>query len=105
MNNSRPHRLVSVSATASRVLAIAFVLLSLPVNEAKAIEGSIALGTWATQAEFKDIKVTSPDGKILFTSDFAEGPPSGGSNALTQWKLLGQGAAWSVQNGALRQTT
>ena len=58
--------------------------------------GEIGVGTWNTEAEFKDIKVTAPDGKILFTSDF--------STNSDGWKLLGDGAQWSVTNGVLRQT-
>lgn len=58
--------------------------------------GCVGVGTWNTAAEFKDIKVTAPDGRVLFTSDFSH--DSGG------WKQLGNGARWSVQDGALRQT-
>jgi alpha-L-arabinofuranosidase len=58
--------------------------------------GCIGVGTWNTEAEFKDIKVTAPDGKTLFASDFSENADG--------WKLLGGGARWSVQDGALRQT-
>ena len=58
--------------------------------------GMIGVGTWNTAAEFRDIKVTDPDGNALFTSDF--------SNGTQGWDLLGEGAHWDVQNGALRQT-
>jgi alpha-L-arabinofuranosidase len=58
--------------------------------------GRIGVGSWRTQAEFKDIKVTAPDGKILFTSDFTTGDPD--------WKFFGSGD-WKVQDGALRQTS
>jgi len=64
------------------------------VNE-KPPSGCIGVGTWNTAAEFKDIKVTAPDGKVLFTSDF--GKNSDG------WQLLGDGANWTVQDGVLRQ--
>lgn len=64
--------------------------------EEKPPTGGIGVGTWNTSAEFKDIKVTAPDGKVLFTSDFSQNS--------TGWKLLGDGASWSVQDGALRQT-
>lgn len=64
--------------------------------EEKPPTGGIGVGTWNTSAEFKDIKVTAPDGKVLFTSDFTQGNAG--------WKLLGDGAKWSVQDGALRQT-
>ena len=63
--------------------------------EEKAPTGGIGLGTWNTSAEFKDIKVTAPDGKVLFTSNFA--------NNSDGWKMLGDGK-WSVKDGALQQT-
>ena len=58
--------------------------------------GKIGVGTWNTAAEFKDIKVTAPDGKVLYESDFSKD-----SNG---WKLLGDGADWGIQDGVLRQT-
>ena len=61
----------------------------------KAPTGEIGVGTWNTSAEFKDIKVTAPDGKVLFSSDFA--------NNSDGWKKLGDGQ-WSVKDGALQQT-
>jgi alpha-L-arabinofuranosidase len=67
-----------------------------PQAEAAIIGGMIGVGTWNTAAEFKDLKVTAPDGKVLFASDF-----SGGTKG---WKLLGDGAQWKAQGGALRQT-
>lgn len=67
-----------------------------PMAEASAKGGAIGVGTWNTAAEFKDLKVTAPDGKVLFTSDFSQGSAG--------WKLLGDGAQWSTQDGALRQT-
>jgi len=63
--------------------------------EEKPPTGCIGVGTWNTAAEYKDIKVTAPDGKVLFSSDFA-----GNSDG---WKFLG-GGDWKVQDGALRQT-
>lgn len=55
--------------------------------------GMIGVGTWHTQAEFKDIRVTQ-DGKTLFQSDFSKG--------LKGWKTV-QGD-WQVKDGVLRQT-
>ena len=53
--------------------------------------GGISVGTWKTQAEFKDIKVESA-GKVLFESkDGTELKPSRG--------------AWQVKGGALQQTS
>ncbi len=55
-----------------------------PVPAAEPIRGMIGVGTWTTQAEFKDIKVTRASLKpgsapeTLFASDFSKG--------LTGWK-------------------
>ncbi len=64
-----------------------------PAPAAEPIRGLIGVGTWATQAEFKDIKVTK-DGQTLFASDF--------SKSLDGWKTLR--GKWEVVDGALRQT-
>jgi alpha-L-arabinofuranosidase len=57
--------------------------------------GGIGVGTWSTQAEFKDIRVTAPDGKFLCQSDFADGSHG--------WRgLRGQ---WAAADGLLRQTS
>ena len=66
-----------------------------PAPGAKAPSGGIGVATWNTQAEFDDIKVTDPAGKVLYSQDFA----NGGAGDFTT-----QGGNWSVQNGALRQT-
>lgn len=56
--------------------------------------GMIGVGTWKTQAEFKDIRVTH-GAQILFQSDF--------SKPLAGWKILrGQ---WQVLDGVLRQSS
>ena len=67
-----------------------------PEAQAGATGGMIGVGTWNTAAEYKDIKVTAPDGSVLFNSDF--------SNGTQGWDLLGDGALWRVQDGALRQS-
>ncbi|HEX7619023.1 MAG TPA: alpha-L-arabinofuranosidase C-terminal domain-containing protein, partial [Verrucomicrobiae bacterium] len=67
-----------------------------PEAEPPITGGMFGVGTWNTAAEFKDIQVTDPAGKVLFTSDFSSGTQG--------WKLLGDGANWSAQDGALRQT-
>jgi alpha-L-arabinofuranosidase len=56
--------------------------------------GAVGVGTWLTQAEFKDLKVVH-EGKVLYQSDFS-GDPKG-------WRFLGDGD-WKVVDGALRQT-
>ena len=54
----------------------------------------IGLFTWKSHAEFKDVKVTAADGKVLFASDI--------SKDLGSFKpAAGQ---WSIVDGALRQT-
>ena len=67
-----------------------------PVAEIAPTKGMIGVGTWNTSAEFKDVKVTGPEGTVLFASDF-----SANSDA---WKKLGDGN-WSLDNGALLQKT
>jgi alpha-L-arabinofuranosidase len=54
--------------------------------------GAIGLGTWRTEAEFKDLKVTQGS-ETLFSCDFADGTKG--------WRL--HGGEWSVEDGALRQ--
>ncbi len=56
--------------------------------------GRIGVGTWATQAEFKDIRV-SHDGRVLFESDFR--------GNLAGWETVG--GKWEVKDGLLRQTS
>ncbi len=67
-----------------------------PEAEVAPAGGKIGVGTWNTAAEFKDIKVTAPDGKVLLTSDF--------SNGTKGWTLLAEEAAWKAQDGALQQS-
>jgi alpha-L-arabinofuranosidase len=57
--------------------------------------GAVGVGTWLTQAEFKDIKVTR-GGETLYAADFASGTQG--------WNLLG-GGDWKAQDGALRQSS
>jgi alpha-L-arabinofuranosidase len=54
--------------------------------------GMIGVGTWNTQAEFKDIRVTK-DGKTLFTSDFSHG--------VDGWEM--SGGQWGARDGSLCQ--
>jgi alpha-L-arabinofuranosidase len=54
--------------------------------------GAVGVGTWATRAEFKDMKVTRGE-QTLWSADL-----SGGTKG---WKLLG--GDWKVEDGALRQ--
>jgi alpha-L-arabinofuranosidase len=54
--------------------------------------GAIGVGTWRTQAEFKDIRVTRGD-ETLLACDFTDGKRG--------WTL--RGGDWAVEAGALRQ--
>jgi alpha-L-arabinofuranosidase len=56
--------------------------------------GMIGVGTWATQAEFKDLRVTQGE-KTLFQSDFSKG--------LAGWHTIG--GQWEAKDGVLRQTS
>jgi alpha-L-arabinofuranosidase len=65
-----------------------------PVIKSPYSEGCIGLGTWSNSAEFKDLKVVSPNGKILYQTDFAEN--------IDDWRRTG--GEWSVKDGVLRQS-
>lgn len=69
-----------------------FLSLLLPARAAD-IHGMVGVGTWGTQAEFKDIKVTRGN-ETLYSSDFSKG--------LDGWKT--SGGKWEVVDGALRQS-
>ena len=55
--------------------------------------GMVGVGTWATQAEFKDFRVTQ-NGNTLLAADFAKG--------LKGWHI--RGGHWEAHDGVLRQT-
>lgn len=65
-----------------------------PVIKAPYSEGCIGLGTWSNSAEFKDLKVVSPDGKELYQADFTKN--------IDDWRKTG--GEWSVKDGVLRQS-
>jgi alpha-N-arabinofuranosidase len=64
-----------------------------PTLELPHPDGEIGLGTWKSHAEFKDVKLTATDGKVLLTSN--------ASKELTGFKP-GSGT-WRIADGALRQ--
>ncbi len=64
-----------------------------PVSQEQPKGGAVGVGTWLTQAEFKDIKVTK-DGQTLYTCDFAHGTEG--------WRL--HGGTWKTEGAVLRQT-
>ena len=78
-------------------VASSFALLSAGAFAAEpAAPGAVLLvvGTWGTQAEFKDIKVTSLDGKVLFQSaDMKD---------MKGWST--EGGEWKVKDGVIGQS-
>ena len=65
-----------------------------PIIKAPYSEGCIGLGSWNNTAEFKDLKVVSTDGKVLYQSDFKKN--------IDNWRKAG--GEWSVKDGVLRQS-
>ena len=65
-----------------------------PVIKAPYSEGCIGLGTWNNSAEFKDLKVVSPEGKVLYQTDFTKN--------IDDWRKTG--GEWSVKDDVLRQS-
>ncbi|HZT40720.1 MAG TPA: alpha-L-arabinofuranosidase C-terminal domain-containing protein [Chthonomonadaceae bacterium] len=67
--------------------------VDLPQDPAQVTRGGIGLGTWRTQAEFKNIEVFQ-NGRTVYKSDFTRGAPD--------WQPLR--GDWQVVDGAYRQT-
>ena len=65
-----------------------------PVIKSPYSEGCIGLGTWNNCGEFKDLKVVSPNGKVLYQTDFTKN--------IDDWRRTG--GEWSVKDGVLRQS-
>ncbi|MFO1497528.1 MAG: glycoside hydrolase family 127 protein [Verrucomicrobiota bacterium] len=65
-----------------------------PFAEERPKNGAVGVGTWLTQAEFKDLRVTK-NGQTLYAGDF--------SNGTQGWRL--HGGDWKAENGVLRQTS
>lgn len=65
-----------------------------PPEEQPPISGGVGVGTWMTQAEFTDIRVTRR-GETLLSANFAEG-----ANPLNPVR-----GSWQTADGALRQTS
>lgn len=64
------------------------------VGNGSETHNSIGLSTWSTAATFDNVKVTAPDGTVIFSDDF-----SSNSGA---WSSAG--GTWSVANGVLTQS-
>jgi len=74
------------------VLPVDLKVEEAPPEPPPARNGKIGVGTWNTQAEYRDLKVTK-DGKVLYTSDFETG--------AKEWTPLG--GEWKLVDGYLRQ--
>jgi alpha-L-arabinofuranosidase len=59
-----------------------------------AARGAVGLGTWETQAEFRNLKVVSAQGETLFAADFGQGAAG--------WRTMR--GAWQATEGGYRQT-
>ena len=66
-----------------------------PSIQAPYSNGCIGLGTWNNAAEFKELKVVTPSGKLLYQNNFAKN--------IDDWKKIGQGD-WTVKDGILKQS-
>ncbi|MFC4111966.1 alpha-L-arabinofuranosidase C-terminal domain-containing protein, partial [Nonomuraea zeae] len=88
--NYHVQRLFSTNV-GDRVLPSTFEGETAPVAD---ISGAIGLGAWNTQVRYDDVKVTSADGTVLLSDDFAAGAGAWTPGAGT----------WAVQDGAYVQT-
>ena len=69
-----------------------------PNAKKRGIEGTIGLGSWATTANFKDIKVTNNDnGKVIYSSS--------GANDTDLFSVATQRGEWEVAKGVFTQTS
>jgi alpha-L-arabinofuranosidase len=67
------------------------------VRQPQPIRGRVGLATWATAARYDDLRVTTPDGTVLFSDDFDDGTADG-------WSTMSHRGSWSVVDGAFAQT-
>lgn len=63
-----------------------------------AVSGAVGLSTWSTSARYDDVKVTTPDGKTLFSDDFADKNDEG-------WTKLAGAGSWSAADGSYVQSS
>jgi alpha-L-arabinofuranosidase len=75
------------------LLPCAVSLQGLAPSEFSTAYGGVGVGTWSTDAQFKDLKVTRPDGSVLLAPDFSMG--------LAGWHANG---LWMTDNDAGQPT-
>ena len=96
MRDVNPQGLVLKRNLAFAILAgcaMCLLTAAVHVSEPAAARGTIGLGTWKTQAEYKDIVVTAGD-KVLYRSNF--------TTEAKDWRP--SGGDWRVVDGAYRQS-
>jgi hypothetical protein len=76
------------------VLMVAALRRDLGIKAGVPFQGMVGVGTWKTQAEFKEFKVVK-DGKTLWDGDLSRG--------LQGWKT--SSGQWTVKDGVLSQTS
>ncbi|MCW3062525.1 MAG: alpha-L-arabinofuranosidase domain protein [Capsulimonas sp.] len=76
------------------VLPVEVTPQAYPVVTPAPTAGAVGVGTWLTQAEFKDASVTH-DGQTIYQKDFTAG--------ADDWKK--SGGTWSVEGNVLKETT
>jgi len=77
------------------VIPINLVPPEVDVSGQSSFHGAIGVGSWGSDVEYKDIKVTAPGGNVLFQSDF--------SKSTEGWRI-GEGT-WKADGGTLHQTS
>jgi alpha-L-arabinofuranosidase len=68
------------------------------VVQPQPIAGAIGLSTWSTAAKYDDVRVTAPDGTVLFSDDFADGNADG-------WRSLAGRGSWTAADQTYTQTS
>ena len=76
-----------------------------PATSASAPHGSIGVGSYHTQVQYKDITVTAPDGHNLLTADLTEDTHDWRSNDGGPWTLQDQTIAPSAPDAESWATT
>lgn len=66
-----------------------------PLEIPEKITGKIGVGSWSTQVEYDDVKVTSSSGEVLFADDFSDG-------SSHEWSVFN--GEWDKAEGVYKQT-
>ena len=80
--------------TGEKVLPVSVKLSNTITPSLPTPHGSVGLGTWLTDSEYKDVEV-SANGQTVYKKDFSEG--------ITDWRR--KAGTWKVEDGALRQSS